>query len=196
MKVLHWRLLAGLWGVVCTIGRSAPVDTLSTVVVTAEIERDNLSSTSPFQQLSSEGLQRQGVSRTSDALKRFAGVNVRDYGGAGGLLTVNIRGLGAAHTTVMSDGLPVTSGRGGEVDLQRYDISEIGRLTIYSIDAPELLCPVAALGAAVLQLEREKDKKQKNGLYGHLCLFSKFILKLRNYWGDKRHFKRRHANTH
>ena len=51
------------------------------------------------------------------ALKRFAGVQVKDYGGVGGMKTVNIRGLGAGHTGVTYDGVQVGDCQSGQVDL-------------------------------------------------------------------------------
>ena len=50
---------------------------------------------------------RLGIHDMGDALKRFAGVQVKDYGGVGGMKTVNIRGLGAGHTGVVYDGVQV-----------------------------------------------------------------------------------------
>ena len=35
-----------------------------------------------------------------DVIKHMAGANVRDYGGIGGIKTVSVRSLGAAHTSV------------------------------------------------------------------------------------------------
>ena len=46
-------------------------------------------------------MERLGIHDMGDALKRFAGVQVKDYGGVGGMKTVNIRGLGAGHTGVV-----------------------------------------------------------------------------------------------
>ena len=44
-----------------------------------------------------EGKELQSLSSTSvaDALKYFAGVQIKDYGGLGGLKTINVRSLGA-----------------------------------------------------------------------------------------------------
>lgn len=60
-----------------------------------------------------QGLELQALSNTSvaDALKYFAGVQIKDYGGLGGLKTVNVRSLGAQHVGVYVDGIRVTSAR-------------------------------------------------------------------------------------
>ena len=46
-----------------------------------------------------KGRELQALSSTSvaDALKYFAGVQIKDYGGLGGLKTINVRSLGAQH---------------------------------------------------------------------------------------------------
>lgn len=60
-----------------------------------------------------QGEELQALSNTSvaDALKYFAGVQIKDYGGLGGLKTVNVRSLGAQHVGVYVDGIRVTSAR-------------------------------------------------------------------------------------
>ena len=57
------------------------------------------------------GKELQGLSSTSvaDALKYFAGVQIKDYGGLGGLKTVNVRSLGAQHVGIYIDGIRVTN---------------------------------------------------------------------------------------
>ena len=51
--------------------------------------------------------QRQGTVHLADALRTLPGVQLRDYGGAGALVSLSSRGLGAAHTVVTVDGFPV-----------------------------------------------------------------------------------------
>lgn len=49
----------------------------------------------PTQVFSKEELKSLNVLQVSDAVKHFAGVTVKDYGGIGGLKTVSLRSLGA-----------------------------------------------------------------------------------------------------
>ncbi|MDY5387622.1 MAG: TonB-dependent receptor, partial [Muribaculaceae bacterium] len=46
------------------------------------------------QELSGVELQKLSSTSIADALKYFAGVQIKDYGGLGGLKTVNVRSLG------------------------------------------------------------------------------------------------------
>ena len=82
----------------------------------------------PHHTLDSTALLRRGVTDTGDAMRRLPGVNLRDYGGAGGLKTVSVRGLGAAHTVVSYDGLPVGAARQGETDLGRFDADHLASI--------------------------------------------------------------------
>ncbi len=102
--------------------------------------------------LDSAALQRRGAVSLADALRRLPGVNLRDYGGAGGLKTVSVRGLGAAHTTVLLDGLPMHDARSGQVDLSAFDLDRLSAIALTTGDDTPLLAPVAALGAAVVHL--------------------------------------------
>ena len=57
--------------------------TLDEVVVSAAYATREATATSPFQQLARAQFDQQGVTDVADALRRFSGVNVKDYGGAG-----------------------------------------------------------------------------------------------------------------
>jgi outer membrane cobalamin receptor len=87
-----------------------------------------LKSGSPVQVMDRSQMERMGVADVSEALKHFAGVQVQDYGGVGGLKTVNIRGLGAQHTGVCYDGVEVGDCQSGQVDLSRFTLENVSWL--------------------------------------------------------------------
>ena len=74
---------------------SIPEITVSDIYQTREVR-----STAPLQVFSKDALKNLHALQVSDAVKHFAGVTVKDYGGIGGLKTVSIRSLGAQHTAV------------------------------------------------------------------------------------------------
>ena len=76
------------------------VHTLDTVIVSEGRLMRSLQSTSPEHVLQHSDLQRMGVSTMADALHRIPGITLRDYGGAGGMKTVSVRGFGTQHTGV------------------------------------------------------------------------------------------------
>lgn len=149
------RLLqVGLLGLSAPFGASAVVfDTLSLREAHAVTVRREVRSGAPIWMLDSAALQTRGVVTTADALRRLPGVNLRDYGGAGGLKTVSVRGLGASHTVVTHDGLPVGDARMGQIDFRRFPLHRLQAMSLSVADAPELLVPVRALGAATVWLQ-------------------------------------------
>lgn len=98
------------------------------VTVTGRRIAGSILSSVPVQSLSHEQMTAMGASDIGDALKHFAGVQVRDYGGIGGLKTVDIRGLGAQHTGVSYDGVQVGDCQSGQVDLSRFTLDNVSTL--------------------------------------------------------------------
>lgn len=86
-----------------------------------------------------QGSQIQSLSTTSiaDALKYFAGVQIKDYGGLGGLKTVNVRSLGAQHIGVYIDGIRITNAQNGTVDLGKYSLSTLESVSLYNANKLE-----------------------------------------------------------
>ncbi len=80
------------------------------------------------------GKELQGLSSTSvaDALKYFAGVQIKDYGGLGGLKTINVRSLGSQHVGVYIDGIRLTNAQNGTVDLGKYSLSTLESVALYN----------------------------------------------------------------
>lgn len=81
-----------------------------------------------------EGSELQALSSTSvaDALKYFAGVQIKDYGGLGGMKTVNVRSLGAQHVGVYIDGIRVTNAQNGTVDLGKFSLSTLESVSLFN----------------------------------------------------------------
>lgn len=71
-----------------------------------------------------------GVYDVAEAVKHFSGVNVKDYGGIGGLKTVSIRSMGAQHTGVIYDGVSISDCQSGQVDISRYSLSNVSELSL------------------------------------------------------------------
>ena len=90
----------------------------------------NVLASTPIQTLSHSDMECLGIHDMGDALKRFAGVQVKDYGGVGGMKTVNIRGLGAGHTGVTYDGVQVGDCQSGQVDLSRFTLDNISLVSL------------------------------------------------------------------
>ena len=84
------------------------------------------------QTLSGADLQALSTTSVADALKYFAGVQIKDYGGLGGLKTVNVRSLGAQHVGIYVDGIRITNAQNGTVDLGKYSLSCMESVSLYN----------------------------------------------------------------
>ncbi len=109
----------------------APDDTvhLDAVVVTA---RQNFKDVIPAQTLRGaelEGLRSQSV---ADALRYFSGVQLKDYGGVGGIKTVNIRSMGTNHMGVYYNGVELGNAQNGQVDLGKYSMDNVEAISLYN----------------------------------------------------------------
>ena len=101
------------------------VHVIDEVTVSTTGRSRNVISTAPTQLVTQKQLLYQGVTDLSDALRRFSGVNVRDYGGAGGVKTISVRSLGSQHTAVAYDGITITDAQSGQIDLSRFLLDNI-----------------------------------------------------------------------
>lgn len=129
-------------------------DTMRSVVVMAE--RPPLAT---VQKLSGHELQALSTTSVADALKYFAGVQIKDYGGLGGLKTINVRSLGAQHVGIYIDGIRVTNAQNGTVDLGKFSLSTMESVSLYNANKLDL-CQSAseyASGATVYLRTRRPE---------------------------------------
>ena len=89
-----------------------------------------------------------GVTDISDALHRLPGINIRDYGGAGGMKTVSVRGFGTTHTGVIYDGIVLSDCQSGKIDLSRYSLDNVGSLSLIVGDNSDIFVPAKASASA------------------------------------------------
>lgn len=66
----------------------------------------------------------------TEALSRMPAFIAGDMGGAAGLKTVNLRGLGSAHTEVYVDGVRVSNVQSGQTDLGMLDIGSCSDIVV------------------------------------------------------------------
>ena len=137
---------------------------LDEVVVTASFVPKEII---PVQQLSGDQLQRLSSHNVADALRYFSGVQIKDYGGVGGLKTVNIRSMGTNHVGVFYDGIEQSNAQNGTVDLGRFSLDNMEAVTLYNGQKSAIFQPAKDFGSAgsiYLQSRVPKfigDEKQK-----------------------------------
>src|SRR5205823_3491705 len=84
----------------------------------------------------------------ADAVRNFSGVNIKDYGGIGGLKTISVRSLGAEHTAVLYDGIQINDAQNGQIDLGKFNLQNVQQVTLYNGQPPNLSQPARAFAAA------------------------------------------------
>lgn len=120
------------------------------------VGENDATSAVPVQRIDREKMVRFGVHSLSDALRHFAGITVRDYGGAGGMKTVSVRGIGARHTAVVYDGIALSDCQTGEIDLSRYSLDQLDGLSLVIGDGDNIFQPARnQAAAATLVMETE-----------------------------------------
>ena len=133
------------------------VHRIDNVTVTARRAPQKVTTGSPVQLLRKDDLLDLGIQNMADAVRRFAGTNVRDYGGIGGLKTVSVRNLGAAHTAVSYDGVAVSNCQAGQIDIGRFSLDNISTVSLAIGHDENLLQPARLYASAgVLNIETER----------------------------------------
>jgi len=107
-------------------------DTLAPAGITAQ-----RSVSPPSQSVSGKTLT--NATSAADAIRDFSGIQIRDYGGVGGLKTVNVRSLGSAHTAIFLDGVPIDNAQNAQVDLGRIFPEDLETIEFYAGQKSSLL---------------------------------------------------------
>lgn len=123
---------------------------LRDISVTARQTPVKITTAAPVQTLNVETISRLGIQNMADAVRRFAGTTVRDYGGIGGLKTVSVRNMGASHTAVSYDGAPVSNCQGGQIDIGRFSLDNVSTVSLAIGNADDMLAPASLRGAAAV----------------------------------------------
>lgn len=127
-----------------------------------------------------------GITDIADALHRMPGVNLRDYGGAGGVKTIGVRGFGAQHTGVSYDGILLSDIQSGAVDVSRYALDNVASLNLaVGGNSDVFISAREAASAAVFSIETLKELPQdrrvhmttqlKFGSFGYISPFIYYL---------------------
>lgn len=103
---------------------------------------------SPGQKLQAKELSRLGSHSVADALRFFSGVQIKDYGGIGGLQTVDIRSMGSNHTGVFYDGIELGNAQNGQVDLGKFSLDNMEEIALYNGQKSNIFQPAKDFGSA------------------------------------------------
>jgi outer membrane cobalamin receptor len=118
--------------------------TLKEVVVVGDRYREVI----PSQRLSGEKLEALSSFSVADAIRYFSGVQIKDYGGIGGLKTVDIRSMGTNHLGVFYDGIQLGNAQNGQIDLGKFSLDNIEEISIYNGQKSEIFQSAKDFGSA------------------------------------------------
>lgn len=138
----------------------------------------------PSQTLRGDMLRNLSATSVADALKYFSGVQIKDYGGLGGLKTVNVRSLGSQHVGVYLDGIRITNAQNGQIDLGRYSLSNMESVSLYNANRNERLQSASEYASAATVYMQTKRPTQTTYTMEYGC--GSFELnKLKGYFALK-----------
>lgn len=126
----------------------AQTDTLKKIQEVKVIAIKKPFSSTPSQQINHSTFNNTNAFNVADAMRNFAGVIVKDYGGIGGLKTVSVRSLGANHTGVLYDGIAMSDNQNGQLDLGKLMLDNVESITLYTAQPHDLLQTAKAYASA------------------------------------------------
>ncbi len=102
----------------------------------------------PYQKLSGKELENLNSVSVADAIRYFSGVQLKDYGGVGGMKTVNIRGMGSQHVGVFYDGIELGNAQNGTVDLGKFSLDNMESVALYNGQKDQIFQSAKDFGSA------------------------------------------------
>ena len=102
----------------------------------------------PSQKLAGDQLKSLNSFSVADAIRYFAGVQVKDYGGIGGLKTVDIRSMGTNHMGIFYDGIQLGNAQNGQIDLGKFSMDNIESISLYNGQKSEIFQPAKDYGSS------------------------------------------------
>ena len=117
------------------------------------------------QRLEGKELERLNSLSVADAIRFFSGVQIKDYGGVGGIKTVNIRSMGTNHMGVYYNGIQLGNAQNGQVDLGKFSLENIDEISLYNGQKSDIFQSAREFGSAgsiYLNSRRPKFEEGKN----------------------------------
>lgn len=138
--------------------------TLDEVVITESRRKEIIQS----QRLDGAQLQSLNSQSVADALRYFSGVQVKDFGGIGGIKTINIRSMGTHHVGVFYDGLQLGNAQNGQIDLGRYSLDNIEEISLYNGQKSNIFQSAKDFGSSGTIYIRTRRPRWKDGEHFHV----------------------------
>ena len=150
---------------------SVQVHHIQEVVVTSRlISRETI----PSQTLGGEELKKLNSLSVADALRYFSGLQLKDYGGVGGIKTVNIRSMGTNHLGIFYDGIELGNAQNGQIDLGQFSLDNVEEISLYNGQRSAIFQPASDFGNAGSVYIRTKAPRFMLGKRYNLSVKAKY----------------------
>ena len=150
---------------------SVRVHHIQEVVVTSRlISRETI----PSQTLGGEELKKLNSLSVADALRYFSGLQLKDYGGVGGIKTVNIRSMGTNHLGIFYDGIELGNAQNGQIDLGQFSLDNVEEISLYNGQRSAIFQPASDFGNAGSVYIRTKAPRFMLGRRYNLLVRAKY----------------------
>ncbi len=144
-------------------------DSLTRVFRVDEVEvtaRRKETAVIPVQTLQGARLQSLSTYSVADAVRYFSGVQLKDYGGVGGLKTVDVRSMGTHHLGVFYDGIEIGNAQNGTVDLGKFSMDNIEEVSLYNGQKSEIFQSAKDYGSSgTLYIRARRPRFEANKSY-------------------------------
>ena len=124
------------------------MDSVQHVREVVVVSRPAMREVVPSQKLNGELLERLNSHSVADALRYFSGIQLKDYGGVGGIKTVNIRSMGTHHLGISYDGVQLGNAQNGQIDLGQFSLDNVEEITLYNGQKSAIFQPASDFGHA------------------------------------------------
>ncbi len=117
----------------------------------------------PAQHLDGKSLEQLNSHNVADAIRYFSGVQIKDYGGVGGVKTVDIRSMGTNHMGVFYDGIQLGNAQNGQIDLGKFSLDNIEEISLYNGQKSDIFQSAKDFGAAGTIYLRTRHPRFRDG---------------------------------
>ena len=155
-----WRFLPLLFTIHCSLFTTmaqSKLDSLQHVREIVVVSKPAMREVVPSQKLNGEMLEKLNTHSVADALRYFSGIQLKDYGGVGGIKTVNIRSMGTHHLGISYDGIQLGNAQNGQIDLGQFSLDNVEEITLYNGQKSAIFQPASDFGHAGAIYIRTKE---------------------------------------
>ena len=131
-----------------TVKAQSKLDSVQHVREVVVVSKPAMREVVPSQKLNGELLERLNTHSVADALRYFSGIQLKDYGGVGGIKTVNIRSMGTHHLGISYDGVQLGNAQNGQIDLGQFSLDNVEEITLYNGQKSAIFQPASDFGNA------------------------------------------------